>query len=122
MRAILLTVLIAAPFPAAATEPSILGAWARGDGIARVRIEPCGAALCAINTWIKEGVTGEKVGDKLVMNVKPESETLLVGSAWDPQRRLGLSMRIDVEPSALKTTGCVLGGWLCKSMSWAKLH
>ena len=53
--------------------------WARGDGIARVKIEPCGTDLCAINTWIKPGVTDEKVGDRLVLSLKADNGTHWAG-------------------------------------------
>ncbi len=65
-----------------AAEPSLLGHWARGDGKARVRVESCGSAYCAINTWVKPGTRGEKVGDKLVMNVSPSGPSVMKGEAW----------------------------------------
>ena len=48
--------------PPAFAQDLPLGTWARGDGNARVRIEKCGAAICAINTWIKDTSGGENVG------------------------------------------------------------
>ncbi|MGO9419972.1 MAG: hypothetical protein ACLP25_11855, partial [Roseiarcus sp.] len=59
---------------AAAATSSPIGDWARGDGKAWVRIEPCGQKLCAINTWIRPGVTDEKVGDRLVLDVSPQKK------------------------------------------------
>ena len=102
------------------SEPSLLGDWARGDGKAKVRIAPCGDDICAINTWIRPGVPDEKVGDRLVMTIKPEGGKW-VGKAYDPQRHMTFAMTIDVGASTLTTHGCVLGGLICKNMGWTRL-
>lgn len=104
----------------AAAEPAPFGQWVRGDGKARVRIERCGSDLCAVNTWIKPGVDDEKVGDKLVMSVAPKTAALWSGTAWDPQRRLGFKISMDVTPTHMTTHGCVLAGLLCKDMGWTR--
>ena len=115
-------VLLASTAPGlAAAESTIYGAWARGDGVARVRIAPCGGAICAINTWIRPGVTDEKVGDKLVMNVEPLSAAALSGTAFDPQRNLSYRMKISLAGARMTTRGCVLGGLFCKNMGWTRL-
>ena len=105
----------------AAAEPSLVGHWARGDGKARVVIEPCPGGYCAINTWIRPGTKGEKVGDKLVMNVSPSGPSTMEGKAWDPQRNLMYSMTIKVAANTLESRGCILGGLLCKNMSWSRI-
>src|SRR5208337_4426572 len=101
-----------------AAEPSIYGAWARGDGVARVQIAACGGAICAVNTWIKPGVTNEKIGDKLVMKVEPTSAAALSGTAFDPQRNLNYRMKISLSGNRMTTRGCVLAGMLCRNMGW----
>ena len=111
--------LVAGPLHAA--EASLQGDWSRGDGKAKVRIEPCGDDICAINTWIKPGVKDEKVGDKLVMTVKPSGADKWVGKAFDPQRHMTYRMSIDVAATTMTTHGCVLGGLLCKNMGWTRL-
>lgn len=50
--------------------PAFLGNWARGDGKTHIRVEPCGAAFCGVNTWVSQGDSGEKVGDRLIAHVK----------------------------------------------------
>lgn len=98
-----------------------LGEWARGDGNARVRIQPCGAALCATNTWIRDSASDEKVGDRLVMNVKPDGEGRLVGSAFDPQRDRNYGLTITYSGNQMSTRGCVIGV-LCKTVTWTKIR
>jgi len=113
--------LVAATPVLGAGETSIYGLWARGDGVARVQIAPCGGAVCAVNTWIRPGVTNEKVGDKLVMNVAPKAEGILSGTAFDPQRDLSYRLRIDLAGSRMTTQGCVFAGIICKNMGWKRL-
>jgi uncharacterized protein (DUF2147 family) len=98
-----------------------LGKWLRGDGNAHVRIEPCGAKLCAVNTFIKDTSGGENVGDKLVMDVKPDKAGKLVGRAYDPKRDSNYSVTISFDESRMKTRGCIIGV-LCRSVSWTRLQ
>ncbi|WP_036285154.1 DUF2147 domain-containing protein [Methylocystis sp. ATCC 49242] len=109
-------ILLSAP----ARSEGIVGNWARGDGNARVRIAPCGGALCAINTWIRDPSSGEHVGDRLVMKVSGAGSSMS-GTAYDPQRKLNYSLEIDYGPEAMQTRGCVLAGIICKSISWTRL-
>jgi uncharacterized protein (DUF2147 family) len=103
-----------------AAAPSALGDWARGDGKARVKIERCDSGLCVTNTWIKPGTQGEKAGDRLLITVQRPEASALSGEAWDPQRRLTFSMRMDVRERTMTTQGCWLAGMLCKSMTWTR--
>ena len=105
----------------AVAGPAFLGNWARGDGKTHIRVEPCGAAYCGVNTWVRRGVSGEKVGDKLVAKVKPAGAERWSGTAFDPQRNRHYSMRIHVADVHMTTEGCVLGGMMCQSMSWTRL-
>ena len=106
---------------AARAEAPPLGVWARGDGNADVRIERCGAALCAVNVAIRDTSGGEAVGHRLVMRVKPNGSGRLSGTADDPQR--GRSYDVDIRYSAdrMTTRGCILSV-LCKSVSWTRIR
>ncbi len=115
-----LVVTAAFGFSSAVAGEGILGEWARGDGNARVRIAPCGGALCAVNTWIRDPSSGERVGDRLVLNVASAGRSLS-GTAYDPQRKLNYSLSIEYGPQSMQTRGCVLAGIVCKSVSWARL-
>jgi uncharacterized protein (DUF2147 family) len=95
------------------------GTWARSDGNAKVRISSCGSSLCAVNVWIRNP-GDEKVGDRLVLNVKPKSPGVYEGTAFDPQRNLRFSSRITLSGNTMTTSGCMLGGLLCRSTSWRR--
>lgn len=123
MRLIIaLPALFAALFAASpsAAAQDITGIWNRGDGNARVSVTRCGQAYCATNVWIRDPASGEKVGDVLVMNVKPESDVVLTGTAYDPQRKLHLSATVSVDGDRMTTRGCIFAGMLCKDMDWSR--
>jgi len=113
-------VLVGAVFPAEAAD--INGNWARGDGNARVRIAPCGADICAVNTWIKPGTPKEKEGDKLVMSIKEDSEGNYSGTAFDPQRDLSYKLTVKVDGDRMTTKGCVIAGLICKGVDWTRIN
>jgi uncharacterized protein (DUF2147 family) len=104
-----------------AGAPAFLGNWARGDGKTHVQIKRCGSEFCGVNTWVRPGVSGEKVGDRLIANVKPAGPGRWSGTAFDPRRKEGYTIRIHVAGDRLTTDGCVAGGLLCQSMSWTRL-
>lgn len=113
--------LLAPPSGFAAAEPSPFGLWARGDGKAKVRIERCGSDICAVNTWIREGTSGEKTGDRLVMTVEPAGSGRWTGTAFDPQRDLSYRLTMTVGATSMTTRGCIVAGLLCKDMGWTRL-
>ncbi|MDF2117198.1 DUF2147 domain-containing protein [Roseiarcaceae bacterium H3SJ34-1] len=117
----LVPVLIALNPVHAVQAQEITGKWARSDGVAQVRIAPCGSQICAVNTAIKGGDGSEKVGDRLVMNVKPAAANMLSGTAYDPQRKMSYNIDITVAENQLSTKGCVLGRLLCKAVSWSRI-
>jgi uncharacterized protein (DUF2147 family) len=117
--ALFLAAIVLLPQPAFANAMSdARGVWMRSDGNARVRIAPCGQKLCATNLWIRDTSKGENVGDRLVMTLKPVSDSTLEGSAYDAKRKLTYSMTLTVAGKRLTTRGCVIGGLICKNVYW----
>lgn len=90
----------------------------RDDGNARVRFAPCGSKLCATNLWIRDTSKGEDVGDRLVMSLDRKSGTKLVGTAYDPKRDKTYAVTVIVGRNQLTTRGCILGGLLCRDVTW----
>ena len=123
MRAhiILAMTLIAVPAAAAAAgTDDIFGNWSRQDGAARVKVANCGSQICATNTWIKDPIKqDEKVGDRLIFTIKPANGEWS-GSAYDPQRKLNLSAKLSASGTSMVTTGCIIGGLICRSTHWTK--
>lgn len=105
----------------AAYAASPLGQWARADGISRVKISNCGNKICATNTWVRPDIEKEKVGDVLEMSISPKGVDGYSGSAFDPQRNMTFSMTLKLKDDRMTTSGCVLGGILCRSVMWRKV-
>jgi len=99
-----------------------LGDWARADGKTRIHVASCGASVCARNTWVRHGVSGEKVGDRLVLTVKPAGAGHWSGKAFDPQRKQNYAINVHATASYMTTQGCVMGGFVCQSMGWNRMH
>ncbi len=98
-----------------------LGDWARADGKTRIHVAACGAAVCARNTWVKSGF-GEKVGDRLILKVKPAGAGHWSGNAYDPQRKQNYAINVRVAQRHMTTRGCVMAGFMCESMGWNRIH
>ena len=105
----------------AAAGSDIFGTWLRDDGNARVRVAPCGGAICATNLWIRDPQKqGERVGDRLEFSIKPAGEGWR-GKAYDPQRKLTFSATLSAEGGAMTTKGCMLAGLMCRTTKWQRL-
>jgi uncharacterized protein (DUF2147 family) len=102
----------------ALAEPAYLGDWARADGKTRIHVAACGASVCARNTWVRHGVSGEKVDDRLILKVKPAGAGHWSGNAFDPQRKQNYAINVHVTAKHMTTRGCVMGGFMCESMNW----
>jgi uncharacterized protein (DUF2147 family) len=105
-----------------ASDPPFLGDWARGDGKTHIRVVRCGGEVCALNTWVRSGVSGEKIGDRLTLDIAPAEGASWSGNAFDPQRNQTYTMKIHVAENRMITDGCTAGGLMCKSMSWTRLN
>ena len=106
----------------AAGVDDIMGAWQRDDGIARVKVAPCGRVICMTNTYFKPGVVDEKVGERLEFNVKASGGAALAGTVLDPKTSKSYAASIDVTGEQMTTKGCILGGVICKSTGWTRIR
>jgi uncharacterized protein (DUF2147 family) len=105
-----------------AAEAPYLGDWARGDGKTRIHVASCGPEICARNTWVRRGVSGEKVGDRLILKIKPAGAGKWSGSAVDPQRNETYSITVHVADRHMTTHGCAMAGLVCASMKWTRTN
>lgn len=112
---------VAGATPVAAASDAIFGTWLRDDGNARVRVAPCGGAICATNLWIRDPQKqGEKVGDRLEFTIKPDGDAWR-GRAYDPQRKLTFSTTLSADGNAMTTKGCMVAGMICRTTTWQRL-
>ena len=105
-----------------ASDALYLGDWARGDGKTKIHVASCGASVCARNTWVRQGVSGEKVGDRLILTVKPAGAGHWSGHAFDPQRKQSYAINVRATNTHMTTRGCVAAGFVCESMGWNRIN
>lgn len=113
---------IAASGASFAAHTPYLGGWARSDGKTRIHVAACGAEICARNTWVRHGASGEKVGDRLILKVKPAGAGHWSGHAFDPQRKQTYAINVHATAKHMTTKGCVMGGFMCQSMGWTRTN
>jgi uncharacterized protein (DUF2147 family) len=123
MRVVMAMVLVTAvTMSASAWATDARGLWLRSDGTARVRVAPCGAVLCGTVAWLQKTDGPGKVGQRVFYDMKPAGVDTWQGSAFNPQDGRTYSGTMDVSGNTLTTTGCVLGGLICKSVRWSRVE
>ena len=117
--AIPLFALFLLTLPASAQQAT--GLWLRENGASHVRIAPCGDALCGFVAWVKDPDSASEVGMKVFFDMKPSSPGIWEGQAFNPEDQKTYTGKMVLDGNALKTSGCVFGGLICKSVNWTRL-
>ena len=104
----------------AARAGDATGVWARESGESKVRIAPCGGALCGTITWLKSATSKAKIGERVFFDMKPDGDDVWAGKAYNPEDGKTYTGKMTLSGNTLTTSGCVLGGLICKSVNWAR--
>lgn len=96
------------------------GDWLRENGESRVKIAPCGKALCGAVAWVKDPAHRNEVGTKVFFDMVPAGPGQWEGKAFNPEDGKTYTGKMVLSGNSLKTSGCVLGGMICKSVSWTR--
>jgi uncharacterized protein (DUF2147 family) len=100
----------------------ILGTWLRDNGSMQVKFGPCGDAICGNIVWVKPGSDLKaKVGQRLFFDMRPGEANSWAGKAANPNNGSIYSGKISIEGSGLITSGCMIGGLICKSANWRRV-
>jgi uncharacterized protein (DUF2147 family) len=105
--------------PAGAQQAT--GLWLRENGASHVRIAPCGDALCGFVAWVKDPERASEIGLKVFYDMKPAGDGTWEGQAFNPEDQKTYTGKMVLEGDGLKTSGCVFGGLICKSVNWTRL-
>jgi uncharacterized protein (DUF2147 family) len=111
---------LALPAGAALADPS--GTWLRDNGNARVRIAKCGEAFCGTLVWVKDPDSPSKVGQRIFYDMKESGANQYSGKAFNPEDGKTYSGRLSLAGSSMTTSGCALGGIICRSVTWKKVN
>ena len=108
------------------TSPSladgVFGTWLRDNGAEQVKFEPCGDAICGNIVWLKPGSDSKaKVGQRLFFDMQPTGANSWTGKAANPGSGSIYSGKMSIEGSTLNTSGCFVGGLICKSANWRRV-
>lgn len=96
------------------------GVWLRDTGASRVRIAPCGDALCGSIVWLRDKSGPAKLGQRVFFDMKAQGAGRWSGSAFNPEDGKTYSGTMSVSGNTLTTSGCVLGGLICRSANWSR--
>lgn len=124
------TTILAAAFALAATAAAadpIEGLWQTQPdegSFAHVQISKCGGAYCGTITRTFKGKSEYKspnIGMQIVKNMAPQGGGKYKGKVLRPADGKTYNGKAEVSGDRMKLAGCVAGGLICKSQSWARL-
>lgn len=111
-----------------------IGIWLRDDSSARMRLAPCGIALCGTLIWLREPRNDiynpdqkerdqPLVGRRILSGMAQEGQTgPWKGSIYNPDDGRTYIGTMSIDGSRLNVQGCVTGGVICSSMAWTKVN
>jgi uncharacterized protein (DUF2147 family) len=138
--ALLVAVMLTASSPIALAADAT-GVWLTEDSKARIRVAPCGQALCGTIVSLKDANdpdtgkpktdknnidatlrTRPMIGVQIVLGMKPSGTANKwsgqVYNAEDGKTYTG-SLTLQ-DANTIKLEGCILGGLICKSSTWTR--
>ena len=105
---------------AAAAPQEAEGVWICENGASKIRIAPCGDALCGVVIWLRSPRSKAHVGQKIFFDMVRADQNSWTGHAFNPEDGKTYSGRMVVSGKKLRTSGCVFGGLICKTVYWAR--
>jgi uncharacterized protein (DUF2147 family) len=119
--------------PVLAGDPT--GMWMRSSGTGKIRIHPCGGAVCGTVAWEKtprkdiynpdaskrdRPITGVRV----ILGMKPTgTPDQWKGEVYNTDDGKTYTGYMTLQgANSLKLQGCVLGGLICKSDTWSRTN
>lgn len=130
--ALALVTAIASPVAQAQTTAApgeLSGTWVNPRGSVKVKTGECGTDVCGWIVWAndqamsdaREAGVDKLVGTMLLKDYRTVSPDHWEGHVYVPDMGGTYFSRMErLDPEHLKISGCVLGGWICKSQVWLK--
>jgi len=120
-RAWLVALAMAAASTASAGGGGVTGIWTRDDGAAKIRFSACGGgAVCGFLAWKRDPGGAGRIGEEVFVDMKPSDKNAWAGSAFNPEDGRRYTAKMTLSGDHLVTSGCVLGGLICKSFGWTR--
>ena len=125
-----LLLLTASAAPAIGQSDPVFGIWRNPLGTIDIRTSPCRTGLCgaivraspqAIADARDAGVN-KLIGLELLQDYHQSGAGRWAGRVYVPDMGRTFSSRIDqIASDQLKISGCLWGGWICKSQVWHRV-
>ena len=128
MRTIALAAAFALTAGAALAADPIEGVWQTQPdegSVALVQIAPCGGAFCGTIVRTFKGqqeYPSPNIGKQIVIGMTPSGGGAYAGKVLRPADNKVYNGKAQVSGSAMKLSGCVAGGLICKSQTWTRLQ
>lgn len=127
----LLCLLLAIVTPAAAAPASPVGTWRNASDSVRIRVAPCGRALCGTVVSASDkaradaaaGGTPRLVGTQLFRDFRREPDGTWAGTVFVPD--LGLEVDGTLALAGRDTlvgSGCLFGAIGCREQRWTRVR
>ena len=130
---------IAVVLPAHASDPT--GVWINDKGDTKVRVSRCGATLCGTVAWLGKptDASGQPKTDRhnpdvakrprrliglpVLLGMRPAGDDRWSGHIYNADDGQTYASRVTLASAdRMQVQGCVLGGLLCKSMTWTRTN
>jgi uncharacterized protein (DUF2147 family) len=96
------------------------GVWTRDDGAVKIEFSSCGGALCGAVAWLKRSAGAAKVGQRVFFDMVRSDQITWTGKAFNPEDGRTYAGKMVLSGKKLKTSGCVMGGLICKTVVWMR--
>ena len=109
---------------------AINGTWLNPDGTVAVRTGDCAGRLCGWISWAspealqdaKDSGIERLIGTELLQKYRSEAPGRWRGTVFVPDMGHSFKSRItQLSQNDLKISGCLFGGFICKSQVWHKV-
>jgi len=107
---------------AAAHAQDAEGLWMRHDGASKILLAPCGVALCGAIVWLRNPNSKAYVGQRVFAAMVRADQNSWTGQAFNPEDGRAYSGRMVVSGKKMRTSGCVFGGLICKTVTWVRAN
>lgn len=127
MRHIIIAAAFALAGTAAVADP-IEGVWQTQPdegSFAYVTVAPCGGAFCGTISRTFQGSSEYKspnLGRQIVIDMAPQGGGSYAGRVWRPANDKIYNGKASVQGDRMSLSGCVAGGLICKSQTWARIQ
>jgi uncharacterized protein (DUF2147 family) len=121
--------LASTPLSAQAPATGVDGTWVNPHGSVKVKTGPCGDKLCGWVVWASpqalkdasDSGVAKLIGTELLQDYHSTGQGKWQGRVYVPDMGRSYYSTIQQEgPNSLKISGCILGGWICKSQIWQR--